>query len=63
MAFRLLFLVLVVIAVPAAVSAADGIQIPEPSNLALMGLGLTGLIIGRYSARSKRPREETSSKD
>ena len=39
-------------AVPA--HAADGTPIPEPSNLALFGLGLAGLVIRRHIAREKR---------
>ncbi|MDZ4306331.1 MAG: PEP-CTERM sorting domain-containing protein [Allopontixanthobacter sp.] len=58
---RLLILAHMVLAAPA--SAADGIQISEPSNLALMGLGLAGLIIGRHTARSKRSRDDRAPKD
>lgn len=32
-----------------------GVQIPEPSNIALFGMGLTGLIIGRQMAKRKSP--------
>ncbi len=32
----------------------DGAQIPEPSNLALFGLGLAGVIIGRHASRRRR---------
>jgi hypothetical protein len=35
-----------------------GIQIPEPSNVALFGLGLTGLIIGRQIAKRKTPTKD-----
>ncbi|MGB3377496.1 PEP-CTERM sorting domain-containing protein [Allopontixanthobacter sediminis] len=61
MTLRLLILALIFVAAPAA--AGDGIQIPEPSNMALMGLGLVGLIIGRHTARSKRPRNDRAPKD
>lgn len=66
MTIRLLILALVLIAVPAAAMAAgqdaNGIQIPEPSNMALMALGLVGLIVGRHTARSKRPRDDSARK-
>ncbi|WP_128893309.1 PEP-CTERM sorting domain-containing protein [Erythrobacter sp. HKB08] len=35
-----------------------GAQIPEPSNMALFGLGLAGLIVGRFIARGKRKTDE-----
>jgi hypothetical protein len=31
-----------------------GVQIPEPSNLALFALGLAGVAIGRRFARARR---------
>ncbi len=34
--------------------AADSTPVPEPSNMALFGLGLAGLVIGRHMARHKR---------
>lgn len=61
MTLRLLTLTLIIMAAPAA--AGDGIQIPEPSNMALMGLGLVGLIVGRHTARSKRSRDDLGRKD
>ncbi len=61
MTLRLLILAFIFVAVPAV--AGDGIQIPEPSNMALMGLGLVGLIIGRHTARSKRFRDDPGAKD
>ncbi len=60
MNLRLLILALLIVAAPAA--AADGIQIPEPSNMALMALGLVGLVVGRHAARSKRPKDEAARK-
>ena len=48
-----LILSLVLLAAPAQ-AAAVGAQIPEPSNLALFGLGLTGLVIGRYAAKNRK---------
>lgn len=60
MTFRLLILALIFVAAPAA--AGKGIQIPEPSNMALMGLGLIGLVVGRHAARSNRPRGDSSGK-
>ena len=35
-----------------------GAQIPEPSNMALFGLGLAGLVVGRFIARGKRKTDE-----
>lgn len=43
---------LTMVSAPAA--AWSGTQIPEPSNLALFGLGLAGLIVGRQIAKNKR---------
>lgn len=43
-----------VILLAPAQAASGGAQIPEPSNLALFGLGLTGLIIGRYAAKNRK---------
>ncbi len=60
MALRFLILSLVFVAAP--VEAADGIQIPEPSNMALMALGLAGLVVGRHAARSKRPKDDNGRK-
>ena len=37
----------------APVHAQAGTAIPEPSNLALFGLGLVGLIVGRRVARRR----------
>jgi len=31
-----------------------GIEIPEPSNLLMLGLGLLGLVAGRYAAKRRR---------
>ena len=33
--------------------AQSGFTIPEPSDMTLFGLGLAGLLIGRYAARRK----------
>lgn len=50
---RALPFALLVIAAPA---EAAGTPLPEPSNLALFGLGLAGLVIGRrMAARRKTP--------
>jgi hypothetical protein len=49
--FAPFFLLLLATASPA---CASGTSIPEPSNLALFGLGVLGVLIGRYSAWSKR---------
>ena len=43
-------------AVPAAAQA--GTAIPEPSNLALFGIGLAGLVIGRQVAKRRSDSEE-----
>ncbi|MEM8919351.1 MAG: PEP-CTERM sorting domain-containing protein [Pseudomonadota bacterium] len=29
----------------------DGTPIPEPSNIILLALGITGLVVGRYAAK------------
>ncbi|GAA4042931.1 PEP-CTERM sorting domain-containing protein [Parerythrobacter jejuensis] len=49
---RILALTLLVLAAPA--SAQSGIAIPEPSNWALFGLGVLGVLIGRFGIRSRR---------
>jgi len=41
---------------PAAAQAASG-GIAEPSNLALVALGVVGLIVGRAGASRRRPRD------
>ncbi len=33
--------------------AQAGSSIPEPSDMALLGMGLAGLVIGRWAARRK----------
>ena len=33
---------------------AAGVAVPEPSSMALFGLGIMGVIIGRRGARRKR---------
>lgn len=38
--------------------AQAGIAIPEPSNLALFGIGLAGLVIGRQVAKRRADGEE-----
>lgn len=43
--------------------AAGVADIPEPSNMALMALGIVGMVIGRRAARSRAPREDRSTKD
>jgi hypothetical protein len=65
MTLRILIFALVFVAAPAAAAAGDGngIQIPEPSNMALMAMGLVGLIVGRHAARNKRSRDDTTLKD
>ncbi len=58
---RILTLPLTVASAP--LYAGQGVQISEPSNAALMAVGLTGLILGRYAARNKRGRGENTRKD
>lgn len=48
----------VLLAAAAPAHAWAGVQIPEPSNLALFGLGLMGVVIGRRLSRSRRLRDE-----
>jgi hypothetical protein len=44
---------------PAAPSASGGgIQIPEPGDLALFLIGVAGLIVGRWTARSRKRNQE-----
>ncbi len=43
--------------------AAGIADIPEPSNMALMALGIVGMVIGRRAARSRSPHEDRSAKD
>jgi hypothetical protein len=65
MTLRFVIFALIFVAGPAAAAAGDGngIQIPEPSNMALMAMGLVGLIVGRHAARNKRLRDDTTRKD
>lgn len=35
-----------------------GAQVPEPSNMALFGLGLLGLIVGRQFSKSRRNHDD-----
>ena len=37
-------------------SSTGGTQVPEPSNLLMLGLGVAGLVAGRFAARRKRKR-------
>lgn len=32
----------------------DGTPIPEPSNIIMLALGITGLVVGRYAAKRHR---------
>ncbi|SIN67119.1 PEP-CTERM protein-sorting domain-containing protein [Parasphingorhabdus marina DSM 22363] len=43
-------------AAPTAAPAAeqDGTPIPEPSNIIMLALGITGLVVGRYAAKRHR---------
>ncbi|MGB7372570.1 hypothetical protein [Pontixanthobacter sp.] len=50
-------LVLAVLASPALASA-SGARVSEPSNIALFGLGLVGLVVGRYVSRRRRTDDE-----
>jgi hypothetical protein len=54
---KLLFpTLLVFVAAPA--SAGGGIQVPEPSHLALFALGALGVIVGRAGAARRRDRDD-----
>lgn len=44
-------------------AANDGAAMPEPSNIALFGLGLLGLIVGRQFAKSRIDRNEPPADD
>ncbi|HKT85862.1 MAG TPA: PEP-CTERM sorting domain-containing protein [Novosphingobium sp.] len=41
---------------PVTAHAATGISLPEPGSLALLGMGVAGVILGRRLS-SKRPRD------
>ena len=47
-------LLLMLLLVPTPAHAWSGIQIPEPSNLALFALGLVGVAVGRRLSRHRR---------
>lgn len=51
---RYLPLAILLITLPASAQAFAGVQIPEPSNLALFALGLAGVAIGRRFSRARR---------
>lgn len=54
---RIWAIILAGLAAPAA--AAEATQLPEPSGLALFGLGLAGLLIGRrFGARGRGKRSD-----
>lgn len=46
------------LASPALAAAKNGAQVSEPSNIALFGLGLVGLVVGRYVSRRRRTDDE-----
>jgi hypothetical protein len=39
-------------------SSSGGTMVPEPSDLALFGFGVAGLVIGRRAARNRRNRRD-----
>ncbi len=47
------FLLLAAFAASPALAQSAGTAIPDPSGIALFGLGLAGVIIGRHFSRSK----------
>lgn len=38
--------------------AQDPASVPEPSNIAIFGLGLLGLIVGRHFAKNRKNRDD-----
>ena len=38
----------------AAPAFAAGVSVPEPSSLALFGVGVAGVIVGRYGAKRRK---------
>ena len=55
---RIVLTLLAIFGLSAPAYAWDGVQIPEPSNLALFGLGLAGLVIGRQASKVRRKRKD-----
>ncbi len=52
-----------ILVMSAPLAAKDSAAIPEPSNMALFGLGLLGLVVGRQFAKSRIDRDEPPSGD
>lgn len=54
-------LAVVGLALPAAAAViGKGTPIPEPSDFALFLLGVTGLVVGRWSSRKRRGNDDTN---
>lgn len=50
---RIYLYALALVALPATLSAADGIQIPEASSSVLFALGVLGVLVGRHISRRR----------
>lgn len=49
----LLSIAIALCAATPAFAQTSGVSVPEPTNTALLALGIVGLIVGRYGAKRK----------